>query len=86
MNSPATNPKAGAPAGASMEEMGAKAGSLNDSQEYSSNRQDSLQHQEEEGVLIGDDGASSAPEGMYQWTILDSNQRPPRCQRGALTN
>ena len=21
-----------------------------------------------------------------QWTILDSNQRPPRCQRGALTN
>ncbi len=20
------------------------------------------------------------------WTILDSNQRPPRCQRGALTN
>ena len=24
--------------------------------------------------------------GIHFWTTLESNQRPPRCQRGALTN
>ena len=23
---------------------------------------------------------------LVEWTVLDSNKRPPRCQRGALTN
>ena len=69
-------------AGAIHDEMGA----LNDSQEDSSTYQDGPEHQEKDRVLIGTGGASVAPEGMYQWTILDSNQRPPRCQRGALTN
>jgi len=37
-------------------------------------------------VLRGSDGSAELCDDDDQWTILDSNQRPPRCQRGALTN
>ncbi len=76
----------GAPAGAHESKMGVKAGALNDSQEDSSTYQDDPEHQEKEGVLRASEGVGRAADSIKKWTILDSNQRPTRCQRGALTN
>ena len=76
----------GAPAGAQDTKMGVKAGALNDYQDDSNNYHVGGEHLEKDSVLIGTDGVSVSAERMIQWTILDSNQRPPRCQRGALTN
>ena len=84
--SPEADQKVGAVVGAIKDEMGAKPCAINDCHQGSNSYQRGPKHQEKDGVLIGTDGASVAPDGEYKWTILDSNQRPPRCQRGALTN
>ena len=66
--------------------VGTKMGTIGANQETSKKRQECNETQQKEGVLKVSDGVDRATDGIKKWTILDSNQRPPRCQRGALTN
>ena len=67
-------------------ETGTKMGTIGANQETSKKHQECLETQGKHGCLMAQDAKKGSPDGTRQWTILDSNQRPPRCQRGALTN
>ncbi len=66
--------------------VGTKMGTIGANQETSKKRQECIETQQNEGVLKVSEGVGRAADSNEKWTILDSNQRPPRCQRGALTN
>ena len=66
--------------------VGTKMGTIGAHHETGKKRQECIETQQKEGVLRVSDGVGRAADSIIEWTILDSNQRPPRCQRGALTN
>ena len=66
--------------------VGTKMGTIGAYQDTSKKLQDCPDAQQKDGDLKISEGVGWAYEAVKKWTILDSNQRPPRCQRGALTN
>jgi len=80
---------AGAQVGTIGSETGTKMGPVTDCQEGSKKLQECSENQKTQGKqadLTARGVKKGSLDGTPQWTILDSNQRPPRCQRGALTN
>ena len=77
---------AGTKMGTISDETGTKTGSITGDQESSIEHHKCLDTQGKHGRLMARDVKKGLGDGTLQWTILDSNQRPPRCQRGALTN
>jgi len=81
-----SGPEVGTTVGTIGSETGTKMGTIGANQETSKKDQECIETQQKEGVLKVSDGVDRATDSIKKWTILDSNQRPPRCQRGALTN
>jgi len=65
-------------------ERGSKFEPFSDHQEATKSKQnteETLENSENQGILNDSVGAYGVSDGAIEWTILDSNQRPPRCQR-----
>ena len=65
---------------------GSKSGDVTIRQEGGRNAKKPSKTQEKEPCQRVPDDSLKGSDNDAKWTILDSNQRPPRCQRGALTN
>ena len=63
--------------------IGSEMGTIGANQETRKKRQECIETQQKESVLRVSDGVDRATDSINKWTILDSNQRPPRCQRFA---
>ena len=60
--------------------IGNEMGAIGANQETSKKRQECIETHQKECVLRVSDGVERATNSINKWTILDSNQRPPRCQ------
>ena len=60
--------------------IGNEMGAVGANQETSKKRQECIETHQKECVLRVSDGVERATNSINKWTILDSNQRPPRCQ------
>jgi integrase len=65
---------------------GSKMGPVGIRHETERNPHEMQKPHDKHGVLRASDGVSNTLDETDQWAVLDSNQRPQRCQRCALTN
>jgi integrase len=78
--------KVGSKTGPIDDKMGSKTGPIGDDHEMMPSPHLGQKTQGKHGFLDASDGPSHLDDAPGVWAVLDSNQRPPRCQRGALTN
>ena len=81
----ATNQKSNFAPKVAPESVGTKVNGMERNRSQGCSRQTALRRLQNTANPIKNGPQEKSP-WPVQWTILGSNQRPPRCQRGALTN